>query len=124
MIVALIGPSGAGKSTVARRLDAAGVVWVVPSFTTRPPRPEERWGSVDHRFCSEDEFNAMLSAGRFAATGSLPGLSYQYGLPTLPKRPSRPFLVVCRAGNVEAVRRLGLRTIVYVVEASAEECGR
>ena len=122
MIVALIGPSGAGKSTLARRLDAAGEVWVVPTYTTRPPRAEERWGSVDHRFCDDSKFDAMLAGGRFAATGALPGLAHRYGLPLLPKCVDRPLLVVARARNVEALHPLGRRVVVYRVESSSVEC--
>lgn len=122
MIVCLIGASGVGKSTVARRLDSAGEVWVVPTYTTRPPRPEERWGSVDHRFCDADEFDAMLADGRFAATGELPGLGHRYGLPTLPRGVDRPLLVVGRARNVAAVQALGRPTRVYQLEVAADTC--
>ena len=122
MIVALIGPSAAGKSSVASRLVAAGEVELVPTYTTRPPRPEERDNSGHHRFCDDGEFDALLASGAFEATGRLPGLPYRYGLPILNHRISKPQLVMARASHVGTLRSLGQRTVVYQIEASAAVC--
>jgi guanylate kinase len=59
------GPSGAGKSTLVRGLLAtvAGLDFSV-SYTTRPPRPNERAG-VDYHFVDHAEFDRMERAGEF-----------------------------------------------------------
>jgi guanylate kinase len=122
VIVALIGPSAAGKSSVARRLVAAGDVRVVPTYTTRPPRADERTGCIDHRFCDETDFDALVTTGALAATGRLRGLAYRYGLPTLDRRATRPLLVMARASHVDALHELGHRTVVYQLRADATRC--
>jgi guanylate kinase len=124
MIVALIGPAAAGKSSLATRLEAAGDVRVLPTWTTRPPRAAETTGCLDHRFCSDAEFDGVLAAGGLAATGRLPGLAYRYGLPVLSRRDGgRPLLVLARAQHVAALSRLGHRTVVYHLGAEADRCG-
>jgi guanylate kinase len=124
MIVALIGPAAAGKSSLAARLEAAGDVRVLPTWTTRPPRPDEATGSLDHVFCSDNDFDRLVAAGGMAATGRLPGLSYRYGLPVLGSRDGgrRPLLVLARAHHVAALSQLGHRTAVYHLAADADSC--
>jgi guanylate kinase len=123
MIVALIGPAAAGKSSLATRLEAAGDVRVLPTWTTRPPRDDETAGSLDHVFCNDNEFDELLAGGGMAGSGRLPGLSYRYGLPALDRRNDRrPSLVLARAPHVAALSRLGHRTVVYHLSADADRC--
>jgi ribose 1,5-bisphosphokinase PhnN len=79
-------------------------------------------GSVDHEFCSDADFDAMVAAGRFAGTGRLPGLPYRYGLPVLTGHRGRPQLVLVRAGHVAELKRLGEPAVVYHLEAGADQC--
>jgi guanylate kinase len=59
------GPSGAGKSTLIRRLlDSVAELDFSVSYTTRPPRPNEREG-VDYHFVDHAEFDRMERAGEF-----------------------------------------------------------
>jgi guanylate kinase len=123
MIVALIGPSAAGKSSLAVRLEAAGDVRLLPTWTTRPPRADETAACLDHRFCSETEFDELVAAGGMAGAGRLPGLHYRYGLPVLGRRNSgRPFLVLARAQHVASLSQLGHRTVVYHLGADLDRC--
>lgn len=122
MIVVLIGPSGAGKSSVAARLDAAGVVHVVPTLTTRPSRTAESEHCLDHRFCTDAEFDAAMAAGDLAGVGRLPGLRYRYGLPRMNSAARIAQLVIARQQHVEELRSLGHHTVVYQVEAAADRC--
>jgi len=123
MIVALIGPAAAGKSSLAVRLEAAGDVCVLPTWTTRPPRADETAGSLDHVFCNDTEFDELLTGGGMAGSGRLPGLSYRYGLPALDRRNGpQPLLVLARAQHVAALSRLGHRTVVYHLSAEADRC--
>ena len=65
VLIVLAGTSGAGKGTLGRRLlerDPA-LAWSV-SWTTRPPRPDERPG-VDYHFVSREEFEAVRDAHGF-----------------------------------------------------------
>lgn len=66
MLVVVSAPSGAGKTSLCEWVVAA-----VPnlahsvSFTTRPPRPDERDGR-DYHFVDEATFRAMVDRGEFA----------------------------------------------------------
>jgi guanylate kinase len=82
-VVVFIGPSGSGKSTVVRKLADRGLVTVHPTWTTRPRRPDEQQGSLEHRFVSDDEFDELCRRKFFIDTASLFGLPYRYGLPPL-----------------------------------------
>ena len=58
-------PSGSGKSTLVHRLLASkpNLVFSI-SFTTRPPRPQERDG-VDYKFISREDFEARVAKDEF-----------------------------------------------------------
>jgi guanylate kinase len=57
-------PSGAGKSSITRALLAAEPDLALSiSVTTRAPRTGEADG-VDYLFRTDEEFSAMVSAGR------------------------------------------------------------
>ncbi len=65
VMLALSSPSGAGKSSISR-----GVLQQHPglhlsvSYTSRPPRENERDGT-DYHFVTSDEFALMISKGQF-----------------------------------------------------------
>jgi guanylate kinase len=82
-LVVVIGPSGSGKSSVVRHLARRGLVRVHPTWTTRPRRPDERQGSIEHRFVSDADFDAVAAAGGFLDTIRLFGLPHRYGLPPI-----------------------------------------
>jgi guanylate kinase len=63
----LIGPSAVGKTTLAKALIKSGrcpSVKVIPSYTTRAPRPEEREG-IDYYFITQAEFDKKQKEGFF-----------------------------------------------------------
>jgi len=76
LLVVVSAPSGAGKTSLCR-----GVVASLPnlvhsvSYTTRPPRPEEREGR-DYFFLSEGEFSKRIEAGEFAEWARVHGHLY------------------------------------------------
>ncbi|WCO65510.1 hypothetical protein PO878_13485 [Iamia majanohamensis] len=114
----VIGPSGAGKSAVVRELHRRGIVAVHPTWTTRPRRPDELEGSLEHRFVAEAAFDALERSGAFEATVSLFGLPFRYGLPALrPVGDGRVDVVMVRAPLVDQVRRCLPGAVVYQVEA-------
>jgi guanylate kinase len=98
-LLTLIGPSASGKSTLARALADLGLVTLVPTWTTRPPRPDEDGDAADHRFVSEEVFDQLSAEQAFLVEGSHPGLPYRYGLPQLDDVPGIP-MVILRAGHV------------------------
>lgn len=84
-LLVIIGPSGAGKSSVVKLLHDRGVVVVTPSWTTRPPRPDEADGALEHRFVDETAFTDKAETGYFLEARQLFGLPYWYGLPKIEK---------------------------------------
>jgi guanylate kinase len=82
-MLVVIGPSGSGKSSAVRLLARRGLVRVHPTWTTRPRRPDEASGSLEHRFVDDDAFDRLAAAGAFLDTISLFGLPYRYGLPSI-----------------------------------------
>src|SRR4051795_2611147 len=117
-MIAVIGPSGSGKSSLVRELDRRGLVRLHPTWTTRPMRADEADGGGEHRFVSEEDFDALEADGFFLATASLFGLRWRYGLPHVAASgDERADLVMLRAPVVERVRRdLGLALVIQIVD--------
>ncbi len=121
----LVGPSGAGKSALAAALTRLGVVTVHPTWTTRPPRPDEAAaGCVEHRFVCDRRFDRMAAAGCFAEVVRPFDGAHRYGVPPVPRRPAAPpgavdtiDLLLLRACYLDRARaRLG-PALVYQIEA-------
>ena len=55
-VLVVIGPSASGKSSLVRELHRRRVIRVLPTWTTRPRRADERDGSLEHRFVSDERF--------------------------------------------------------------------
>lgn len=60
-VILLSGPSGSGKSTFARKIAEHFGTTVIPTYTTRPQRPNER----DRVTVSEEQFLDMVEKGVF-----------------------------------------------------------
>ena len=60
-VILLSGPSGSGKSTFARKIAEHFGTTVIPTYTTRPQRPNER----DRVTVSEEQFLDMVEKGDF-----------------------------------------------------------
>lgn len=115
-VVALIGPSACGKSSVVGRLHRRGLVRVNPTWTTRPRRPEEADGCLEHRFVSDADFTRLAAAGFFLDTARLPGLPHRYGLARLPSPSAGPVdVVVMRAPLVPRLAARVPRLVVYQI---------
>lgn len=64
-LIVLSAPSGAGKSTLAAMLlKRHPDVRLSISYTTRPPRGDEKHG-IEYFFVDEGEFDRMIAAGQF-----------------------------------------------------------
>ena len=105
-MLVVIGPSGSGKSTAVRFLARQGLLRVHPTWTTRPRRPDEREGSLEHRFVDDAAFDELVASGFFLDSVSLFGLPYRYGLPPIRRSDDgRVDTVMLRAPLVERFRR-------------------
>lgn len=75
-LVIISSPSGAGKTTLAHRLIAEFErVEFSVSYTTRPPRVNERLG-VDYHFVDDATFDRMIAGGEFAEWAEVHGNRY------------------------------------------------
>ena len=120
-MVAVIGPSACGKSSVVRELHRRRLIRVNPTWTTRPRRPDEAAGSLEHRFVSAVAFAAMDDTGFFLDTARLPGLPHRYGLPHLAMpRPGRIDVVVMRAALVTGLASVLPGLVVYQIADDME----
>lgn len=124
-VLVLVGPSGAGKSALVAALARLGVVTVHPTWTTRPPRPDERAeGCPEHRFVAERRFDHLAESGLFGDVVRPFGGTHRYGLPPLPHRPAGPptcveqiDTVLLRATYLDRVADRLNPMVVYQVEA-------
>lgn len=114
-LLVIIGPSGSGKSALVRHLAGPELLEVHPTWTTRPRRPDERFGSIEHRFVDEGTFDVLADAGFFLDTVELFGLPHRYGLrPIPPAGAGRIDTVMLRAPLVERFRRVVERPVFVV----------
>ena len=122
-VLAVIGPSGTGKATAVRFLARQGLLRVHPTWTTRPRRPDERDGSIEHRFVDDAAFDELVASGFFLDSVSLFGLPYRYGLPPLRRSTDgRIDTVMLRAPLVERFRRV-VADPVFVVQIEDDPAG-
>jgi guanylate kinase len=121
-LLVVIGPSGCGKSSAVRRLCELGAVRVHPTWTTRPRRPDEAHGSLEHRFVDDATFDALAEHGAFLDTVSLFGLPHRYGLPPIRRSADgRVDVVMLRAPLVERFDRVvGPPRVVVQIEDDAD----
>jgi len=76
LLFVLSAPSGTGKDTVIHALKQQGMdFYVVPSVTTRAPRPGESEGNPYH-FISEEKFKQMVDKGELLEYANVHGNWY------------------------------------------------
>lgn len=84
LLFVLSAPSGTGKDTVINALKQQGMdFYVVPSVTTRAPRPGESEGNPYH-FVSQETFNRLVDQGELLEHAKVHG--NWYGQPRKPIR--------------------------------------
>lgn len=94
---------------------------MVPTWTTRIPRPSEAENSIEHIFVSEQEFQEAQLAGLLLETRQMFGLPYWYGLPKIEKSDSGHIpLIVLRSSLIELFSRHYSNYIIYQVADTKE----
>ncbi|KAI8819666.1 uncharacterized protein EV422DRAFT_507299 [Fimicolochytrium jonesii] len=75
--VVICGSKGVGKRSLAQRLTTThpDIYTLIPSHTTRPPRPHETDG-VEYHFTSKADMQAVIEQGRFVQVAVLFGEMY------------------------------------------------
>ena len=82
-VFVICGPTAVGKGTVLKEIfQQLENAWYSISATTRAARPGEINGK-DYYFLTDDEFNALVSAGKMLETATVHKLK-QYGTPAVP----------------------------------------
>lgn len=116
-ILVVIGPSGSGKSTTLRLLGERQLVKVVPTWTTRPPRPEELQNDMEHKFVSLSEFQEGEKAGLILVAKQMFSLPYWYGLPIIEKPDNGLIpLIILRASLIDLFSKHYSNYLIYQIE--------
>jgi guanylate kinase len=117
LVLFLIGPSGVGKSSVLKELYDREAIELTPSWTTRPPRAEEKKGSIEHRFITNEEFSKLEKNRFFLETFQLFNLPYRFGLPRIlkPAKGKVPALVL-RTYLLPVMKQHYPHAITYAIE--------
>lgn len=120
-------PSGAGKSTLIKRLLASvrGLKFSV-SYTTRPPRADEKNGR-DYFFVSRERFRRMIAAAEFVEWADVFGNFYGTSRRQLraAQEAGRDVLLdIDVQGHRQVRKRLPEAVSVFVLPPSLQELGR
>ncbi len=124
LLFVLSAPSGTGKDTVINALKQQGIdVYVVPSVTTRAPRPGESEGNPYH-FVSKEKFEEMIARNELLEYANVHG--NWYGQPRQPIRDNlcagRDVLLKIDVQGAAAVRgKVPEAIFIFLVPSSLEE---
>ncbi len=124
LLFVLSAPSGAGKDSVINALKQQGMdFYVVPSVTTRPPRPGESEGNPYH-FVSEEQFKQLVKEDKLLEYANVHG--YWYGQPRAPIRENleagRDVLLKIDVQGAATIRQKVPEAIfIFLVPSSMEE---
>ena len=124
LLFVLSAPSGTGKDSVIKALKEQGMdFYVVPSVTTRPPRPGESEGNPYH-FVSEEEFKQLVDEGELLEYADVHG--NWYGQPRQVIRDNlragRDVLLKIDVQGAASIRRKVPQAIfIFLVPSSLEE---
>ena len=120
-LLIIIGPSASGKSTAVRELHQRRVVHVHPTWTTRPRRPDESTGALEHTFITDARFDELEAAGFFLGTVALPGLPFRYALPRVTLGDDGPIhTVMARAPFIDLFAPYFPDRLVYEIDDTLE----
>lgn len=124
LLFVLSAPSGTGKDTVINTARARGIdFFVVPSVTTRPPRPGESEGNP-YRFVSKETFEELVGKDELLEFANVHG--NWYGQPRQPIRDNlsagRDVLLKIDVNGAATVRKKVPQAIfIFLVPESMEE---
>src|SRR2546422_2668136 len=124
ILFVLSAPSGTGKDTVIHALKQQGMdFYVVPSVTTRAPRPGESEGNPYH-FVSKETFERLVSQGELLEYANVHG--NWYGQPRQPIRDNltagRDVLLKIDVKGAATIRsKVSDAIFIFLIPGSLEE---
>ncbi len=124
LLFVLSAPSGSGKDTVINTLKQQGMdFYVVPSVTTRAPRPGESEGKPYH-FVSQEKFDRLISQGELLEYAKVHG--NWYGQPRKPIRENlaagRDVLLKIDVQGAATIRsKVPQAIFIFLIPGSIEE---
>lgn len=124
LLFVLSAPSGTGKDTVINTAKTQGMdIFVVPSVTTRHPRPGESEGNP-YTFISQEAFEKLVGQGELLEYAKVHG--NWYGQPRQPIRDNlgagRDVLLKIDVKGAATIRKKVLQAIfIFLVPASLDE---
>jgi guanylate kinase len=121
LIFILSAPSGAGKTTLARKVmeELPGLRFSV-SYTTRPPRANERDGE-DYHFVSPSIFQKMVERGEFLEWAEVLGNRYgtaQANVEALESEGIDLILDIDTQGARRVIEKINHAVLIYIVPPS------
>jgi len=124
LLFVLSAPSGTGKDTVIHALKQQGMnFYVVPSITTRSPRPGESEGNP-YQFVSQEIFERMVSQGELLEYANVHG--NWYGQPRKPIRENLSsgrdvLLKIDVKGAATIKKKVPNAIFIFLIPSSLEE---
>ncbi len=79
-LLVIAGPSGVGKASITRPLLESPAIHRTMTYTTRPPRPDEK-GAGQYHFVSREAFEAKYAKGIIMEREEVYGTGHLYGMP-------------------------------------------
>ncbi len=121
LIFIISAPSGAGKTTLVRRvMEQLPNLHFSVSYTTRPPRANEREGE-DYRFVSPSVFQEMVKGDEFLEWAEVLGNRYgtaRVNVETLKSKGLDLILDIDTQGAKKVIERIDHAVLIYVLPPS------
>lgn len=123
LVFIISAPSGTGKTTLVRKvMEEIPSLHFSVSYTTRPPRANEREG-VDYHFVSPEVFREMIDKNLFLEWAEV--LGHYYGtawvdVETLKREGRDVILDIDTQGAKKAKERLGHAILIFLLPPSLE----
>lgn len=124
MLLVISAPSGTGKTTLIKRLlKEVSQLKLSVSYTTRPPRANEKDG-VDYFFVSRQQFDAMTQQGAFLESAEVYGAFYGTASQTVADNEKKGLITVLDVdsqGALAVKKKNPKAVLVFIMPPSLQE---